>query len=42
MKSTTRAAFSTLDEATKAALDPVILAHREMIYEKHLELPLSL
>jgi len=42
MKSTTRAAFSTLDEATKAALDPIILAHRDLIYEKHLELPLSL
>ena len=42
MKETTRAAFSTLDEATKAALDPIILAHRDLIYEKHLELPLSL
>ena len=42
MKPTTRAAFSTLDDATKAALDPIILAHRDLIYEKHLELPLSL
>ncbi|MEL6414432.1 MAG: hypothetical protein AAFQ15_05785 [Pseudomonadota bacterium] len=42
MKSTTRAAFSTLDEATTAALDPIILAHRDFMYETHLELPLSL
>lgn len=42
MKSTTRAAFSTLDEATQAALDPIILAHRDYVYETHLELPLSL
>ena len=42
MKPTTRAACSTLDDATKAALDPIILAHRDLIYEKHLELPLSL
>lgn len=42
MKPTTRAAFSTLDEATEAALDPTILAHRDHIYETHLELPLAL
>lgn len=42
MKPTTRAAFSTLDDATKAALDPIILAHRDYIYKEHLELPLSL
>ena len=42
MKSTTRAAFSTMDESTEAALDPIILAHRDYVYENHLELPLSL
>ena len=42
MKSTTRAAFSTLDDATKAALNPILLAHRDHMYEAHLEMPLSL
>jgi glutathione S-transferase len=37
-----RAAFETLDEATRAALDPVLLEHRDMMYARHLELPLSL
>jgi glutathione S-transferase len=38
----TRAAFETLDGPTAAALDPVLLAHRDMMYAKHLALPLSL
>ena len=38
----TRAAFETLDAATKAALDPVLLEHRDLMYERHLALPLSL
>jgi glutathione S-transferase len=38
----TRQIFETLDEATAAALDPVLLEHRDMIYAQHLELPLSL
>lgn len=42
MNPNTRAAFNTLDAATKAALDPILLAHRDHIYEMHLELPLSL
>lgn len=42
MKSTTRTAFETLDTETKAALDPIILAHRDHMYATHLELPLSL
>ena len=42
MKPATRAAFSTLDDATKAALDPIILEHRDHMYAAHLELPLSL
>ncbi len=38
----TRAALETLDPETEAALDPVLLAHRDRIYDRHLELPLSL
>ncbi len=37
-----RAGFSMLDEETRAALDPVLLEHRGMMYARHLELPLSL
>ncbi len=37
-----RAAFETLDDAIKAALDPVLLEHRDRIYARHLELPLTL
>lgn len=42
MNPTTREAFESMDDATRAALDPVLIAHRDMIYERHLELPLSL
>ncbi|MFC3230796.1 hypothetical protein ACFOGJ_26365, partial [Marinibaculum pumilum] len=38
----TRAAFETRDPVTDAALDPVLLRHRDRIYRDHLELPLSL
>ncbi len=37
-----RAAFEWLDEETRAALDPILLEHRDMMYTRHLELPLSL
>ena len=37
-----RAAFEWLDPATQAALDPILLEHRDMMYARHLELPLSL
>ncbi|MEO1610765.1 MAG: glutathione binding-like protein [Pseudomonadota bacterium] len=37
-----REAFSMLDEATGAAVDPILLSHRDRIYADHLELPLSL
>ena len=37
-----RAAFETRDAATEAALDPILFEHRDMMYAKHLELPLSL
>ncbi len=42
MDAGTRAAFATLDAQTEAALDPILFAHRDMMYAKHLELPLSL
>ena len=42
MKPDTRAAFETPDARTDAALDPVLLAHRDRIYREHLELPLAL
>jgi len=37
-----RTAFEWLDPATAAALDPVLLEHRDMMYARHLQLPLSL
>ena len=37
-----RAAMATLDAATAAALDPMLLEHRDMMYRERLELPLSL
>jgi glutathione S-transferase len=37
-----RAAFETLDADTAAAVDPLLIQHRDMMYAKHLELPLSL
>lgn len=42
MDPVTRAAMETLDAPTAAALDAVLFAHREMMYARHLELPLSL
>ncbi len=37
-----RTALESLDEQTKAALDPILLEHRDKMYADHLELPLSL
>jgi glutathione S-transferase len=37
-----RTALEHLDEDTARALDPVLLEHRDMMYARHLELPLSL
>lgn len=37
-----RAAFSAPDPTTDAALAPILLEHRDLIYARHLELPLSL
>jgi glutathione S-transferase len=42
MEASTRAAFETRDAQTDAALDPVLIAHRDMMYAQHLALPLSL
>ena len=37
-----RSAFSRPDPETDTALDPILLEHRDMMYARHLELPLSL
>jgi glutathione S-transferase len=37
-----RAALETRDPQTDAALDPILLGHRDMMYAEHLELPLAL
>jgi hypothetical protein len=42
MEASTRAAFSARDADIDAALDPILFAHRDMMYAQHLELPLSL
>ncbi|MEL6186082.1 MAG: hypothetical protein AAFU79_15765 [Myxococcota bacterium] len=42
MRGSTRKVFETHDEATQTALDPILLEHRDMMYARHLELPLSL
>lgn len=42
MSASTRAAFETRDSQTEAALDPILLEHRDRMYAEHLELPLAL
>jgi glutathione S-transferase len=42
MDAGSRAALETLDAATDAALDPMLLEHRDMMYREWLALPLSL
>jgi glutathione S-transferase len=42
MDAATRAAFANRDGDVEAALDPILLAHRDMMYAQHLELPLAL
>jgi len=42
MDPATRAAFQTLDEPTRQALAPELLAHRDRMYADHLACPLSL
>jgi glutathione S-transferase len=42
MEAGSRSALETLDAPTAAALDPMLLAHRDMMYRERLVLPLSL
>jgi glutathione S-transferase len=42
MDATMRAALASRDAKIEAALDPILFEHRDMIYEKYLELPLAL
>ena len=42
MRESTRKAFGLRDEQTEAAIDPILLQHRDRIYGQHLELPLAL
>jgi glutathione S-transferase len=42
MDPVTRKVFETRDASTEAALDPILLEHRDRIYANWLELPLSL
>jgi len=42
MEAASRAAFGLRDAVTDAALHPALLEHRDMMYTRHLELPLSL
>jgi glutathione S-transferase len=42
MRASLRRAFEWLDPATAQALDPILLEHRDRVYSRHLELPLSL
>lgn len=42
MDAAMRAAFESRDAQTESALEPILFEHRDMMYAKHLELPLSL
>jgi glutathione S-transferase len=42
MDAAARAAFELSDGETASALDPILIEHRDMMYARHLELPLSL
>lgn len=42
MSEAIRAGFESVDDATRAALDPILLEHRDHVYRTHLELPLTL
>jgi glutathione S-transferase len=37
-----REAFASCDAETEKALDPILIEHRDRVYDRHLELPLSL
>ena len=42
MNPNTREGFNIMNKATRAALDPILLEHRDRMYAQHLELPLNL
>lgn len=42
MDARTRKAFELNEPAVEAALDPILIEHRDMMYARHLELPLAL
>jgi glutathione S-transferase len=42
MPAAIRGAFESIDDVTAKAVDPILLEHRDLVYAKHLELPLSL
>lgn len=42
MDPATRQVFESVDEATAAALDPILFEHRDRMYDRHLESPLFL
>ena len=42
MSATLRSALEWLNDETRAALDPLLLKHRDMMYTRHLETPLAL
>lgn len=42
MRDPLRAAFDTRDPETDAALDPILIEHRDRMYDRHLALPLLL
>jgi hypothetical protein len=37
-----RPGFEALDEVTAKALDPILLEHRDFVYNEFLELPMTL
>jgi hypothetical protein len=42
MNPAARAAFEWLDAETAASIDPILFEHRDLMYSRHLALPLSL
>jgi len=42
MSASVREALEWQNDATRSALDPILLEHRDMMYSRHLSLPLSL
>ena len=42
MRPSSREVFETTPDKIRAALDPILIAHRDMMYDRHLTLPLTL